>query len=452
MSDPFRQFFLDTVGRVITQPPSEESLLELLQIVSPNLTYDQLLSSRSEERKKIFKSLILRIHPDKHPKNASVTTLFQNVQSFYNDCSDIFHSSALTKLPSPQSGACRNAKRRRRQSKPTNHFPHEFSIYSKWSHLDIFHNVDDISTNSDDPTSDANENTNSEKSDNKKSYPYPYPPNKQISKNTLALFQAYKCIHARGALVHGKQITKYFPWEDIDEHAKAHNGISDVFNLYGGTKELKTVEEIKEELITNGPVVSASFHLTNAYLDQLQNEKKAFATEFLDRGKGGDGNGSSSNNNSVKHAVLIVGWKLTPFGEAWKVQYLFDRYGTSGTSTSTSESEVAVVHIGFGQFNIDNLCLVPKSNLENMPWQHGPYFDADFSDAPRWRDWKEMDLPSSESELVLLGKCFKNGLFSGEKIVIRDRKKVAHSASYFVKNVRWDDDAREWIITVFSAE
>ena len=47
MSDPFRQFFLDTVDKTINQEPNEESLFDLLQIVSPTLTLDKMLHCKS---------------------------------------------------------------------------------------------------------------------------------------------------------------------------------------------------------------------------------------------------------------------------------------------------------------------------------------------------------------------------------------------------------------------
>lgn len=248
----------------------------------------------------------------------------------------------------------------------------------------------------------------------------------------------------------------------MEEHGRTNHNVKQVFDSeFGGTKELDNVDDIKEELMMNGPVVSVKFQLMDAYVDRLKGEKGAFV-ENLQLTKNEDkGTGNGSKSSGVTHELLIVGWSLTPYGEAWKVQFLFDSSSDDekediGNSVRVplleSEPGPRVVHIGFGQFQIDDLCYAPKSNLENLSWQEGPYFDADFTDAPQWREWKEMDLPSTESELVLLGKCFKRGIFSGETFVVRDRDKLAHSSSYVVKNLRWDESTKEWIITVLLAE
>ena len=213
---------------------------------------------------------------------------------------------------------------------------------------------------------------------------------------------------------------------------------------------------MKDELMNNGPVVSVSFQLKKKYVNQLQNERVAFA-QLYDNDKNDDDNNGRNNNNrgnnrkmkpnhkngncnktSIQHELLIVGWSLTPYGEAWNVQYLYDNpNGTYGSPPNSQNP--SIIKIGFGQFNIDTLCLAPKSNLEHISWQNGPYFDVDFSDAPQWRKWLQMDLPASQSELILLGKCFekKKGMFSGDSFVIRDREKLAHSASYVLKNLRF---------------
>ena len=509
MSDPFRQFFLDTVRKTITnQEPNEYSLLSLLQIVSPNLTIDDLLSYQPDERRKIFKSLVLRIHPDKHlskndsetssDNNNRVTELFQNVQNFYKACDEYLEYtsvSSLARVPSSaivnvNSSNSSNSKRRKRnangsmtdqQQQQQNRFPKEFSIYSKWSHANIFHHSIFKPTKHNDHD-DSNTPFSSLSSS---SYDYPYPPQKnKINKHTLPIYQAYKCIHARGSITHGKPITKFYPWSDVESHSstfsdtrstirtKRNTNMNDdddsdhvvkkVFDQeFGGTKELYDVDDIKEELMTNGPVVSVSFTLMDAYYKQLGKDQFAFGKHNTTTTSSGS-NDSNGDDGSCQHELLIVGWGMTPYGEAWKVQYLFDRpidndIGVKIEDVKNEKGQLQVVppsmiHIGIGQFHIDDLCYAPQSNLQDISWQNGPYFDADFTDAPQWREWKEMDLPASESELVGLGKCFTNGLFSNETFVIRDRDIFAHSALYVIKNLRWDDNTKEWIITVSSSE
>ena len=62
-----------------------------------------------------------------------------------------------------------------------------------------------------------------------------------------------------------------------------------------------------------------------------------------------------------------------------------------------------------------------------------------------------MDLPLSDSEFILLGKRLTKGIFC-ETFVVRDKDKFAHSSLYVVKQARWDDDTKGWIISISQAE
>ena len=123
------------------------------------------------------------------------------------------------------------------------------------------------------------------------------------------------------------------------------------------------------------------------------------------------------------HALLIVGWRLTPYGEAWIIHPLMDYDGDtvakpdigvgenvhSSCSSSTSAIGTSnMIHIGFGQFGINERCLAPNTSLNHISWQPGPYFDSDFREAPKWREWDEMELPITETELKSLAMCMKN--------------------------------------------
>lgn len=91
-------FQLDTVATVIAQPPSTSSLIELLRIATPTLlasSSDVAQRRRAEDtvrdasqREKLFRTLQLRIHPDKHPGDERATGLFQEVTLFYGRCVD----------------------------------------------------------------------------------------------------------------------------------------------------------------------------------------------------------------------------------------------------------------------------------------------------------------------------------------------------------------------------
>lgn len=80
MGDPFRRIFLDQVELIINGEANRETVLLLLQLVKPTL---QSLGSRTESGK-VYKILLARVHPDKHPQDASrATRLCQAVQDFY---------------------------------------------------------------------------------------------------------------------------------------------------------------------------------------------------------------------------------------------------------------------------------------------------------------------------------------------------------------------------------
>lgn len=91
MSDSaFRRLILDTVAVIIAKPPSASALIELLRIATPGLAESESSADhvvRDEARReRHFKTLKLRIHPDKHPGDERVTALYQDVQTFYDRC------------------------------------------------------------------------------------------------------------------------------------------------------------------------------------------------------------------------------------------------------------------------------------------------------------------------------------------------------------------------------
>lgn len=406
MNDPFKQYFIDSIKSIITNEPSGKSLLLLLKTVSQQLTYEDLLTKDSNEWAKLLKLLKARIHPDKHDSSDHATQLFQDVQIFYDECIDSLKASTIV----------RNKRKRNKISSGNNSsqsssskliFPEEFSIFTKWS---------GTSATIDTSISSA----------------YPLPLTRVIDRKHLPAFQAFKCVHARGAIIHQRQITKYHEWHDsIEKHTESKDSVYEIFDSFGGTKELHSVDMIKEELVSSGPVISVSFRLASVYFNQLskankENAESAFVKDVL---------------NDV-HELMITGWSLTPFGEAWEVEPV-----VSGNTNINSLTKSIL--IGFGQFGIDDLCLAPKSNLDHISWQPGPYFDSDFSSAPDWREWTDMDLPITDSELKMLSKCFgKKGFMSGESFVIRDIKKKAFSASYVIRNIYRDEQTNEWIVTV----
>ena len=406
MSDPFRQFFLESIQATLQQEANQEAILALFKFVTPSLTIDDMLAMDTKDRNKMMKVLKTRIHPDKHPNEPSVTQLFQNVQVFYDECiANISNHSSSRDRDSKSSSKGRGTRKRSRSSKLTinTNYPQSFSCFDQW------------------PCMKASVMSKATSEKTKSSPTHFTPPSKIV----LSAYQAYKCIHARGALAHGRPITKYKRLEQLEEiqkQSKKQNSVYEIFEIFGGTKELDTIEAIKDELMKCGPVISASFRLLDAYLERLRVRENAFVKVA----------------SGCTHELLIVGWCLTPYGEAWQVQPIMDGM----------EGESQPLEIGFGQFDIDELVLAPDNSLEHISWQPGPYFDYDFSEVENWRKWKEMDLPIGENELKILAKCFKNGLMSGETFVLRDETKKAHSGTYKVNNFRWEDKTNEWFIQV----
>jgi hypothetical protein len=96
----FRRLLLDTVDATIKQSPSTNALIELLRITTPSLASNNSKQRNDSyekvrdvpQREKLFRTLQLRIHPDKHPGDERVTALFQEVTLFYQRCVEVLES------------------------------------------------------------------------------------------------------------------------------------------------------------------------------------------------------------------------------------------------------------------------------------------------------------------------------------------------------------------------
>ena len=187
-----------------------------------------------------------------------------------------------------------------------------------------------------------------------------------------------------------------------------------------GYRVLTTVDEIKLELMTRGPVISTSFRLSEGFSDNKH------ATSFL-LSRVGD-----------THPLLIVGWKFTKFGDVWVVNHL----------------DYSIEHmIAFGHFDIDKRCIAPNRTFEHDSWQAGPYFRFDFSNNPNWRDNESFAMLMPSSRLELLASCFENvGVYEAitNKISFElcDQTKVAHSRTCILKELNWDNNTRSWKVFV----
>lgn len=366
--DPFRQLFLDQVRVVVAKEANRETLHELLRLAVPSLTESAVIIESS--RTKAFKTLQLRIHPDKHP-SGDTTKLFQDVKAFYaRSCRNLCKIPKMKGNPnSPSSADCE--------------FPRDFHVQDKWPFLHIG----------------------------------TLQPKAMGVDDNLTAFSAALCINARGAIAHGQKTELTYTMGDMTNLANVQH----IFDSFGGAKQLTSIDEIKQELMENGPVVSTSFILSQAFLSAGEYYKFPLHSRV---GK--------------KHELLIVGWKLTAFGEVWLAKSL--RCGSYATET---------IQIAFGQFGVDDKCLAPTNSFENCPWQSGPYFDMDaISSSDEWMGWSVMTAHISSTELEALARCFSIGLHAAieqrSPLVIRDKNKVARSRLFRLTEIEWIIENARW--------
>ena len=85
MSDTYRRLFLDMLEKLLEKEPSRESMLELLQLATPRVEESSL--DKDTEQRKLFRTLVVRVHPDKHPNDVErATRLCQDAKIFYDKC------------------------------------------------------------------------------------------------------------------------------------------------------------------------------------------------------------------------------------------------------------------------------------------------------------------------------------------------------------------------------
>jgi len=211
--DPFRQVFLDQVRVAISKEANNETLYELLKIATPSLAACDI--SEELRRKKAFKTLQIRIHPDKHP-GGSTTTLYQDVQSFYEACCAESGKRKANPNSPPSSFDLRD-------------FPQDFHVQDKWTFLDMG---------------------------------TLFPEAIGLGDVDLTAHTVATCINARGAIAHGQPTKRAYTTESMKQYGNAQA----CFDAYGGTYHLTSTSAIKEELMEHGPVVSTSFVLHGAFL------------------------------------------------------------------------------------------------------------------------------------------------------------------------------------------
>lgn len=232
----------------------------------------------------------------------------------------------------------------------------------------------------------------------------------------LSRVMSCRCINARGAIAHGKRPGLMYEAADVTQ-----NTVEEVFETFGkGCKKFESISEIKEELMSCGPVVSTSFILSKTFENKNEFEHSFLMTQV-----------------DTRHPLLITGWKCTEFGEVWICNHL----------------DGAKDHIiAFGHFGIDDICLAPNDSFEDTPWQAGPYFDHDFSRVTEdWRQWPNLKMYLKSSDLERLAACFDpgfvNAVASESHFELCDKHARAHSRTCCLKEVGWDADRNKWRVT-----
>jgi len=361
-TDPFRKFYLDQVQFIIEKEPSIGSLHDLLRMSTPEITLEKI--KNEIHREKAFKLMKLRIHPDKHPDSVNTATrLFQEVQMFFERCCDRLETTEFDKLMEHSSDK----------------FPSKFRVHMQWTFLGRF-----------EPTSATS----------------------ILSEKDLARLMACRCINARGAIAHGKQTGLVF-----DIHKFSESSVEEIFSARcNGFKVLSSIDEIKTELMTRGPIVSTSFRLSQGFAGKAE-----YSSCFL------------MSQTGKAHPLLIVGWKFTKFGDVWVVNHLDD-----------SQDHV----IAFGHFMIDHKCLAPVRTFENDAWQPGPYFEFDFSNVLDWRKGTSITFYVNSSQLESLVSCFDSGIVAAVQtkasFELCDQNKKAHSRTCALKELQWDHEVTAW--------
>jgi len=332
---------------------------------------------RDEERLSVMKDLLVQMHPSNFPDNKDAQNIYEDMQTFYE--------RAAENMNEESSKQSRRRKKNNPRASPTSVIESvvQFNVRQKWPWLD--------------------------------GYLRPLSPDKITSGKVLAPLVAYQCINLRGAIAHGKRPSLIYSWENVE--TCVGQSMMEILVKHGGYKTINgsKVDEIKIEIITNGPVISFSFIPT-----------KAFAQEHSE----------SIVKSRIKkhHYCLIIGWKLTEYGEVWLVQIY---------------NGVEIFEIPVGRYAIEEIILAPKDKYLHITWQQGPYHDKDMTHFHGWHNYEDIALILKTNELEELAEIFGNKPFhevivEKTRFVIRDKKKPSHSRSCSLTSLKWDKNLKVW--------
>jgi Papain family cysteine protease len=373
MEARFGRIIIQHVDKALEVEPSRDALLVLLRIADPSFTETDL----GNERKRIsaFRNLQLLIHPDKHSGDAKATQRFQSSQNFYE--------KAVSRL---------NQKKRKVLSPRGVDVPLQFHVQDKWKHLS-------------------------------KVTSQPVVPNSDTLKaDLLEKLIAYKCINYRGAIAHGKQTELCCCYNDVV--TASAKSAQKIFQSFGGCTSLDTIDEIKQEIMTHGPVVSTSFNLTKSFY-----EAGCLAPQFFP-------------TNFGRHPLLIVGWQQAAHGEMWLVR------------TFKGNNDVS---ISIGQYSMEEEVLAPTSDLSNYPWQSEEKVYETDGLSSDWYGWPGILLHCKSDKLEALFKSLGCSMITAttrrEEFVIRESKTKARSRYAYLNDIEWDEKKKKWKLSAtFSNE
>jgi len=234
---------------------------------------------------------------------------------------------------------------------------------------------------------------------------------------------AFKCINYRGAIAHGKETDIFFGFSDVSNNDSTST--HELFQNRGGSKIFESVEDIKTEIMTCGPDVSTSFYLTQGFLNAGEHSSYFHASLV-----GGN------------HALLIVGWKLSAFGEMWLARSIRGSHD---------------IPIAIGQFSIEDKVLAPTNDFSQYAWQNEKKaFDMEGIGQYDWYSWGRLECSISDGRLSALfqalGCSVSEALKKENYVVVRDAKKKARSRAAYLKNITWVEDTKSWSIKLSFAQ
>ena len=364
MDNKFGALFLQQAETAIKQIPGCEALLNLLRLVQPEFTFDDM--DDKAKRDSAVRQLKCLVHPDRHPtSNKSATKLFQTVEIFYKEC-----CRNLGQLPKKRKTVLST------MVTPTT--PLTFHIKDKWPFA-----------TSDRPMLSPTE------------------PFEEILKGV-----ALQCINCRGNIAHGKQTELLYDMTCQSVQVTEDQSEKIFLHPFGGTKVLETVEEIKQEIFDNGPVVSISFS---------PNKHHSFVVSPWAKAEG------------ATYPVLIVGWEVSAIGETWIIK-------TADTSKFEKEERISI-----GHFEIDERCIAPKSNLSHINWQDSTISIVLSSvKGSNWYEWTQLETFLSSIELETLGKSMGGQALMKTPFLVIECDVWARSRWGTLRDIAWAEWQGKW--------